>query len=267
LKGKHNVEAHFRAVLADMDGTMFRGDELIPGAVDTYLELSRQGVRWLFLSNNATGTADGLAGKLNRLGVPVNGNQVINSASALFRAVRTGHRGTRVMVVGEDELREGLAESGAVMDDHPETAQMVVVALDRGFTYEKLSRANRCIRNGAPFWATNEDAGFPVPDGVLPGAGSLVAAVSVAAGRRPDRVLGKPEPDMALLALEALNLPANQCLVVGDRMETDILFAIKSGMGSALVLTGATGPCDVSGFHFSPDHVLDSVADIGKLFG
>ena len=159
------MAGQYRAVLADMDGTVFKGDELIPGAAEIYLELSRQGVRWLFLSNNATETAHGLAEKLNRLGVPVNGEQVINSASALIRAVKRDHRGVRILVVGESQLREALAEAGAVLDDDPETARMVVVALDRSFDYDKLSRASLCIRRGALFWATNEDRGFPVPDG------------------------------------------------------------------------------------------------------
>ncbi|MEW6348501.1 MAG: HAD-IIA family hydrolase [Thermodesulfobacteriota bacterium] len=256
----------YRAVLADMDGTMFRGDELIPGAREAYTELSARGVCWLFLSNNATGPASELAAKLNRLGVPVTTGQVVNSASALVRALQGNHKGIRLLVVGETGLRRAVSEAGAILDDDPLSAELVVVALDREFSYEKLSRAGRCIRGGARFWATNRDPGYPVGGDVLPGAGSLVAAVSVASGRDPDRVFGKPEPDMALLSLETLQVRADQCLVVGDRMETDILFARNAGMASALVFTGVTAREDLPRFGYAPDHMLDSIADIGTLF-
>ncbi len=265
MKGQVPMHPRYWAVLADMDGTMFRGDSLIPGAVEAYVELAGQGVQWLFLSNNATGPASELAAKLNRLGVPVKTEQVINSASALVRALQS-HHGIRVLVVGEIGLRRAVAEAGAILDDDPDSAELVVVALDRRFSYETLSRASRCIRGGAKFWATNLDTGFPVAEGMLPGAGSLVAAVSAASGRGPDRVFGKPEPDMALLSLETLQLRADQCLVVGDRMETDILFAGNAGMASALVFTGASTREDVPGFAYGPDYMLDSIADIGTLF-
>jgi len=141
-------------------------------------------------------------------------------------------------------------------------AEIVVTAMDTGFTYDKLKRAHRAISNGARFWATNLDATFPAAGGFLPGAGSIVASVATAVGRPPDRVFGKPSPDMAELALEILGLTAECCLVVGDRMETDILFARNAGMDSVLVLTGATTREALADFSYSPDHVLESLADL-----
>jgi HAD superfamily hydrolase (TIGR01450 family) len=261
------TKTHYKAILADLDGTVNRGDVLITGVEAIYRDLSERGVRWLFLSNNARLSASDLALKLRKLGIPVSEHQVINSASALIHALRLEPTRQKFMVVGEAGLIRAIEAAGGTISDDSASADIVVVALDKGFTYEKLKRAHLAIQNGALLWATNLDATFPVPEGFHPGAGSLVAAVATAAGRPPDRVFGKPSPDMAVLALETLKLPASSCLVVGDRMETDILFARNAGMPSALVLTGATSRSDLAKYSYAPDHVLESLADIAGLFG
>lgn len=256
----------FKAVLADMDGTVNRGDTLIAGADSVYRELSGAGVRWLFLSNNGSTLASDLAQKISRLGLPVSEDQVINSASALLREVGANFVHSRIMVVGQPRLIQGLEDSGATVTEDPSNTDIVVVALDRFFTYEKLKRAHLAIQKGAIFWATNLDATYPEANGFSPGAGSVVASIATAAGREPDRVFGKPNTDMAELALERLGIERSDCLVVGDRMDTDIEFARRAGMPSALVLTGATSISDLSKFSFSPNYILDSIAHLGKLF-
>ncbi len=257
---------NYKAVLADMDGTINRGDTLIAGADDVYRELSEAGVRWLFLSNNGSTLASYLASKITRLGLPVSEDQVINSASALIREVARNFVHSRIMVVGQPRLIQGLEGVGVTITDDPSDTDIVVVALDRYFTYEKLKRAHRAIQMGALFWATNLDATYPEADGFSPGAGSVVASISTAAGKQPDRVFGKPSTDMAELALERLGLEASACLVVGDRMDTDVEFARRAGMSSVLVLTGATSMTDLPKYSFSPKYILDSIADLGKLF-
>jgi HAD superfamily hydrolase (TIGR01450 family) len=261
------TKTHYKAILADLDGTVNRGDALISGVEAIYRDLSESGVQWLFLSNNARLSASDLALKLRKLGIPVSEQQVINSASALIHTIQREHIGQSFMVVGEAGLIRAIEEAGGKVSDDSANVDIVVVALDKSFTYEKLKRAHLAIQNGALLWATNLDPTFPVPGGFHPGAGSLVAAVATAAGHPPDRVFGKPSPDMALLALETLRLPASSCLVVGDRMETDILFARNAGMPSALVLTGATSRSDIAKYSYSPDHVFESLADIAGLFG
>jgi len=261
------TKTHYQAILADLDGTVNRGDVLIAGVEAIYRDLSESGVQWLFLSNNARLSASDLALKLRKLGIPVSAQQVINSASALIHTLQREHIGQKFMVVGEAGLIRAIEEAGGTVSDDSANVDIVVVALDKSFTYEKLKRAHMAIQTGALLWATNLDPTFPVPGGFHPGAGSLVAAVVTAAGHPPDRVFGKPSPDMALLALETLKLPASSCLVVGDRMETDILFARNAGMPSALVLTGATSRSDIAQYSYSPDHVFESLADIAGLFG
>lgn len=256
----------YRAILADLDGTVNRGSLLMPGAEEVYRNLSRKGIRWIFVSNSATRLAVDLATKIRKLGLAVTPDQVVNSALALIHVVERGYRGTRIMVIGEPRLAEGVAAAGAVVTENPEETEIVAVGLDTGFTYEKLTRAHQAIQKGAKFWATNLDATFPSSKGFLPGAGSVVASISTAAGRPPDRVFGKPFPDMANLALEILGLPPRDCLMVGDRIDTDLLFAKNAGMDSALVLTGASRREDLEHAPHLPQYVFDTIGDIAKLF-
>ncbi len=256
----------YKGILADLDGTVNRGHLLIEGVLHVYNELSKRGIRWMFLSNNATSLAADLAERISRLGLEVTAQQFVNSATAVLHALKTDHPGARVMVVGEPRLIEAVEEAGCTVEDDPLNTEIVLVALDKGFTYEKLKRAHLAIQHGATFWATNLDVTFPVPGGFLPGAGSVVASIAAAARRPPDRVFGKPSPDMAFLALDILGFSAEACLVVGDRMETDILFARNAGMDSALVLTGATSREDLSEYDYAPDFVFESIGDIQELF-
>lgn len=258
-------EDRFKAILADLDGTVNRGDTLIPGVDSAYRELTDKGFTWLFLSNNATALASDLAGKLCVLGLAVSDGQVINSASALIRALSKEPPDVGVFLVGEPRLRAGIQEAGIELVDDPSQADIVVGALDRGFTYEKLEKAQAAIHRGARFWATNTDPFLPVADGIRPGAGTIIASIATAVGRQPDRIFGKPYTDMAEIALEILGMDRESCLVVGDRMETDILFARNAGMVSALVLTGASSREDAARFSFSPDYVLESIDRISEV--
>jgi 4-nitrophenyl phosphatase len=260
------TKKRYLGILADMDGTVNKGNLLIDGVQEVYKSLSEKGAAWLFLSNNAKAPAADLAGKLTGLGLHVTPDQVVNSASALIRTLKKDHLGARIMVVGEPKLIHAVQEAGSFIESDPMKTNIVVVALDTGLTYEKIKLAHIAISHGAQFWATNLDPTFPVPGGFHPGAGSVVASIATAVGRPPDRVFGKPATDMAILALEMLQLSKDSCLVVGDRMDTDVLFAKNAGMDSALVLTGATSRTDLAKYDYSPDYVFDSIADIEPLF-
>jgi 4-nitrophenyl phosphatase len=255
----------YKGILADLDGTVYRGRTLIPGVAQVYSNMSQKGVKWLFLSNNATQLPSEMASRLRGLGLHTSDDQVVNSAAALLHALSTDHRGSRVLVVGEPGLAQGVERTGAIVMEDPLQTDLVVVALDTGFTYDKLKRAHIALQRGAPFWATNMDRTFPVENGFHPGAGSIVAALATAAGRQPDHIFGKPSTDMAALALAVLGLPRESCLVVGDRMETDILFATNADIDSALVLTGATTKADIANYPYAPNYILNSIAEIGQL--
>ncbi len=259
------MKKKYLGILADLDGTMNRGRELIPGADTTYKNLSQRGIRWVFISNNATRLPADIAQRITDLGIPVTESQVVTSASALFQSLSKDYRGAQIMVIGEDRLVQGVQSAGCIITTDPRLTDIVVVSRDTGFTYDKLEKAHLAIQNGARFWATNLDPTFPVPGGFLPGAGSIVAAVAATAERPPDRVFGKPSPDIAGIALQTLGLEPESCLVVGDRMETDILFARNAGLDSALVLTGATSRSDLETYSYAPDYVLESIAGLDSL--
>jgi HAD superfamily hydrolase (TIGR01450 family) len=254
-----------KAVIADLDGTVIRGNSLIPSADTTYENLKRIGVKWIFMSNNAGSLAPDLAVRLNDLGVYASQDEVLNSASALISELERNRSGARVLVIGSGRLREGVSRAGAVLTQDPMAAQIVVSAMDKEFNYDKLAAAQKAIHNGALFWATNLDATLPVEDGFRPGSGSIVSAIATAAGKRPDRIFGKPQTDLAEMALEMLGMERDDLLVVGDRMETDILFAKNAGLMSALVLTGASAREDIGRFDFEPDHILETINDIESI--
>ncbi|MFH0823872.1 MAG: HAD-IIA family hydrolase [Pseudomonadota bacterium] len=256
----------YSAILADLDGTMNRGNTLILGADEVYRNLTDRSVKWIFLSNNATAMPSGLAARIRGLGLDVDDEQVLNSGAALIMRLKNGSGFRRVFVVGEAALVDAVARAGPDVAEDAEGVDLVVAAMDKGFTYHKLATAQKAICNGAVFWATNLDPSFPDSDGPKPGAGSLIAAIATASGHPPDKVFGKPSPELAESALNLLGLPPESCLVVGDRMETDILLAHNAGMDSVLVLTGATSRGDLSRFPYRPTYVFESIADIGTLF-
>lgn len=259
-------DKRYRGILADIDGTILRGHTLIPGAREIYDDLRGKGIRWIFLSNNATRTPSLLAQGLDGLGLAVTADLVVNSGSALIRSMVKEQPHARVYVVGERPLVEAIEDAGITVVGDSRDVDIVVAAMDRTFGYDKLARAQAALIAGAAFWATNLDPSVPVEDGLRPGAGSIVAAIAAAADHPPDRVFGKPSPDMALMAFEQIGLPADACLVVGDRMTTDVLFARNAGIDSALVLTGAISREDLSRFSYAPDYIFDSIADIRVLF-
>jgi len=260
------TKKRYRGILADVDGTIVRGSTFIPGARETYDRFRDRGIRWIFLSNNATIPATLLAKRIKNLGLNVTEDQVLNSAVALIRSLNKERPDARVYTVGEPAFVNAMKDAGVVVVEDSEQVDIVVAAMDRSFSYDKLARAQAAIHAGAAFWASNLDPSLPIEDGFLPGAGSIIAAIETAAGHPPDRVFGKPSPDMAFIALEQLGLPVEECLVVGDRMTTDILFARNAGIDSALVLTGATSREDLPRYSYAPDYVLDSIADIRVLF-
>lgn len=225
-----------RLLLLDLDGTLYRGSEPTPGAVDALRRLRAAGFLLRFLTNNSTSTPHNVAAKLQSLGMEASPQEVFTSAQAAARVCRD--RGwQRVHVVGEPDLRETLQEHGvSVHEDSPTDA--VIVGLDRHATYDTLDRAFQHLRQGAALVATNKDTTYPLEAGrVSPGAGALVAAVEACHGS-PAIVAGKPEPTLARLAMESAGVQPHEALLVGDRVDTDIECARRAGTGAALLLTG-----------------------------
>lgn len=252
----------FKGLILDMDGVLYRGEQALPGAVNLFPSLRAKGIAFILLTNNATLTAQDFSKKLARMGITVHPESILTSAAATADYLQKHFpEGGRVNVLGE----AGLV---AYMESMPNfrldgwQPDFVVAGLDYHFNYDSLQRACSSIRRGAHFIATNADATIPIEGGELwPGAGSIVAAIRTCAGIDPV-VIGKPNTYMAEMALEKLELAAAEVLCVGDRLETDILFGVRAGMSTALVLTGVSRREDIEKSEAKPTYVFDNLPSL-----
>lgn len=241
----------------DLDGTVYLGESLLPGAKRTVAYLRAAGRPVVFLSNNPLRSREEYAAKLTRLGIPAEPGDVINSSYVLVRHLLATAPGARLFVIGEGSVRSELESAGFVLTDRPREVEIVVACFDRTFDYRKLQVAFDAIRAGARFVATNRDAYCPTPEGGLPDCGAVIAAVEVATGHPVEEVVGKPSPIMGRVLAERLGVPPAESLIAGDRLETDIAMGRASGMATALLLTGVTTPDAALGADPQPDFILE----------
>lgn len=250
-----------RGWLFDLDGTVYRGEALIPGADTTIAALRAAGRRVAFLSNKPLYTRVDYAAKLTRLGIPTDAEDVINSSLVLARHLARLDPGASVFVIGEPPLVAELRAHG--FDVRPDyRVRWVVIAFDRTFDYAKLNTALQAVRGGARLIATNPDRTCPTEDGEIPDCAGMIAAVEAVTGHAVEVVVGKPSPIILEVALERLGVPAAACAIVGDRLETDIVMGKRLGLATVLVLTGITRPDDPRIAEVGPDLVLRSIGEL-----
>lgn len=253
-------------LVCDLDGVMYRGAEPVGGSAEAINRLRAGGVRVVFCSNNASPTIERYLDKLGSMGVEVSPNELVTSAVVTVEVLAARKAaGKSAIVVGEDGLREALRSIGVIVDDDPgsRTADFVVVGFDQSFTYATLRRASHAVRDGAELIACNTDASFPTSDGLWPGAGSLVAAIETATGRRAE-VMGKPHEPMMRAAERHLG-DATQIAAVGDRSNTDLDGGRAMGWTTILVLSGVTSAAEAAELDPQPDLTLDRLADLLPL--
>jgi HAD superfamily hydrolase (TIGR01450 family) len=229
----------------DLDGTIYLGDELLPGAGRLLARLRELGRRVVFVSNNPTRDPGQYADKLRRLGVEVSAGEILNTVVTMTRWLQRHHPDATVFPIAEAPLCRALAEAGIRTSDRPEEIDVVVASYDRGFDYRKLQIAFDAIwyHRRARLVTTNPDRWCPFPGGRgEPDAGAIVAAIEACTGATCEVNVGKPDPLMLEAAMELLGLDAGDCILVGDRLSTDIRMARAAGMASALVLTGDATP-------------------------
>jgi phosphoglycolate/pyridoxal phosphate phosphatase family enzyme len=250
-----------RGWLFDLDGTVYLGDRLVPGAAETIAALRADGRRVAFLSNKPLETRGDYARKLTRLGVPAAEDDVVNSSLVLARHLATLDAGAPVFVIGEPPLVAELRAHGFdVRMDH--RVRWVVIAFDRTFDYGKLNTALQAVRHGARLIATNPDRTCPTEDGEIPDCAGMIAAVEAVTGARVEAIVGKPSPIILEVALARLGVPAAEAVIVGDRIETDIVMGRRLGLATVLVLTGVTRADDARVAEIAPDLVLPSIRDL-----
>lgn len=254
----------YDAAIVDLDGTVYRGDRLVAGADDGVRTLRESIPAVLFLSNKAIERRGDYAAKLTSLGIPAGREDVINSGWVTARYVAEHYDDRVAYVVGEPPLVDELREAGVeTTQDTP--GELLIVSMDRSFTYEKLDLAMQTIDTGAPFLATNPDRTCPTETGAIPDAAGMIGAVEGVTGRSVEKVLGKPSPVVVEVAVEWIQAEPEHCLLVGDRLETDIAMGQRAGMTTVLVLSGVTDEADLAGASVAPDHVIDSLADIEEV--
>jgi phosphoglycolate/pyridoxal phosphate phosphatase family enzyme len=252
----------YRGFIFDLDGTLYLGERLVPGARETVAALRAAGRRVCFLSNKPIQGRTEYAAKLTRLGIPAALDEVINSSYVLARYLAREAPGARCFVIGEPPLVAKLQAAGLAPVEDPKV-DYVVVAFDRTFDYRKLDMALQAVkRHGARLIGTNPDRTCPVEGGEIPDAAGMIGAVEGVTGRRVDPIVGKPSPITLRIALDRLGLPADACAVVGDRLETDIAMGRTAGLASILVLTGITRADDPAIARWRPDHVIGSLAEL-----
>jgi HAD superfamily hydrolase (TIGR01450 family) len=249
-------------VACDLDGVIWRGDDAVVPAAGGIAALRDAGLRVAFVSNNSSSPVGDVVAKLGRMGIPAAPDDVVTSAmSAAWLLQQSLPAGARVLVCGGPGVREALAAVGLeTVDDGP--ADAVVVGFHLDFDFAGLDRASRAVRQGARFVATNLDATYPVPGGLIPGAGSIVAAVATAAGATPE-VAGKPEAPTVGIIRERFG---DAGVVVGDRPSTDGALATALGWPFALVLSGVTAAVAPPGGEAIPAPPPPFIAeDLGAL--
>ncbi len=239
----------------DLDGVLYRGSEPIPGAAKAVENLRKANKSISFLTNNSSKSRKEYVNKLNQLGFIAYENEVFSSAYGAAKFLKNSNAKT-FHALGESGLVEEINSAGLIESDSPD---WVAVGICWDLTYQKLDKAQSKIRSGAKFLATNTDATFPDEGGkIRPGAGSIVAAISTCVGRNPDFVIGKPNPFLLNCIFEETKVEKSSAILIGDRVDTDILAAKNFGIPSALVLTGVATPQEA----MQADFCLQSVAEI-----
>jgi NagD protein len=245
--------------LCDMDGVLIRDEAMIEGA-DRFLEWLNQSERsFLILTNNSMFTQKELSEHLARLGLDVPADRLWTSAVATAQFVATQRPGGSAFVIGERSLHEALAEVGYLEDD--ERPDYVVLGETQAMSFDDVTTAVQLIERGSRFVATNPEATGPSPDGPVPAVGAMAAMIERATGVTPYFV-GKPNPMMIRDALKRLDAHSSNTVLVGDRMETDILAGIEAGLTTVLVLSGVTSLADVDRFPYGPTRVVLSLAEL-----
>jgi NagD protein len=245
--------------LIDMDGVIYRGSELIPGADRFIQDLRTNHIPFLFLTNNSQRTRRDVATRLQRLGIEIEEEHVFTCAMATARFLARQKPGGTAFVIGEGGLLTALHSNGyAIVDRDPD---YVVIGEGRTLNFEMAEAALGMIVGGAKLVATNLDPNCPTQAGTRPGCGAIVALLEAAAGVKAFSV-GKPSPVMLRAARKELGLATDQTIVIGDTMETDILGGVQLGFKTILVLSGGTRREDLSNYAYRPDKIVDSIADL-----
>jgi 4-nitrophenyl phosphatase len=254
-----------KALILDMDGVLWRDTEPIGDLPTIFKKIDQLKLQTAFATNNATRSIEQYVRKLQSFGVDAKPELIVNSGMATARYLQQRYpSGGRVYIIGEEGLFATLGDYGFTHSTQDPVA--VVASLDRQVDYQKLKEATYFIRAGVPFIGTNPDPALPTPGGYIPGTGAILAALSAASGCNPE-IMGKPSPVMYQILLADLKIKAENALVVGDQLPTDIAAGEEAGCLTALVLTGVSTREIVDNFEFQPTFVVQDLAELIDILG
>jgi NagD protein len=248
-----------RNFIIDMDGVLVKGHTLIPGA-DAFIKRLKEGnCKFLVLTNNPLYTPVDLAHRLTTSGLEIPSERIFTSALATARFLESQRPQGTAFVIGESGLTEAIHAAGYVITDVD--PDYVVLGETNSYNFAMITKAVRLVAAGARFIATNPDPSGPGEGGLVPACGAMAALIETASGVAPFFV-GKPNPLMMRTALNYLDVHSEETVMVGDRMDTDMVAGVESGMETILVLSGVTNREDIDRYPYRPTHIVDSVADI-----
>jgi 4-nitrophenyl phosphatase len=254
------IKDHFpllKGLILDMDGVLWHDTQSIGDLPEIFKKIESLGLSYVFATNNSSKTIDEYQDKLRGFGLEVSPNQITTSAETAFAYIRDYYPSLEtVHIVGSESLIQNAKDKNfrVLDDDAVDRPDIVLVGIDMDLTYQKISLASKHIRDGAVFIATNTDPTYPTPNGLIPGAGVMVAAIQTASGKDPI-IIGKPYPNIYIRAMKLMGLEQNEVLCVGDRLSTDILGAQQCGFPSAFVLSGVNTAEDLEKWTPQPDIV------------
>jgi 4-nitrophenyl phosphatase len=251
-----------RGLVIDMDGVLWHGDTPLPGLHEFFDTLRRQRIRFVLATNNNTQTPEGYVQKAMKMGVEVVPEQIVTAGVATVHYLCSNYPvGSRVYVVGEAALKGLIAEAGFTLADSD--VQAVVATMDRQLTYDMLKRATLLIRGGADFIGPNPDPSYPTPEGLVPGGGAILAAISAASECQP-LIIGKPESWMFRIAMERMQLQPEETASLGDRLATDIAGGQRLGLKTILVLSGVATAAELDLSPIQPTWVFSGIEELAK---
>jgi len=253
---------NYDGAIIDLDGTVYLSETLLDGVKEGIERLQKDGIEILFLTNNPVQRRVSYYNRLQSFGIDVDRENVINSAKIAAEYLATHHPGESTFVMGEQPLVMELQRANVDVTSDPSSASVVLASMDRSFEYDDLHDILVAFESDPAFYATNPDRTCPTDNGLIPDAAAMIGAIEGVTGRELDAVLGKPSEIAVEVSVNQLGTTPENCLIVGDRLETDMKMGWQTGMTTALVLSGVSDRVDVESSPNQPDYVLDSLREI-----
>ncbi len=251
-----------RTFLLDMDGTFYLGDKIIEGSMEFLREVERTGRNYMFLTNNSSKSVKHYVQKLHKLGLDVGEEHILTSGQAAAQYLKREWAGKRVYLLGNESLREEMAQHGIALDE--ENPELVLVGFDTTLDYAKMTRVCDLVRAGLPYIATHPDFNCPTETGYIPDIGAIMAFIEASAGRKADVIIGKPYGEIVKAACERTGLEPSQMAMVGDRIYTDVRTGVDHGLCAIMVLSGESTLEDIETFGIEPDLIFGKLGDMNE---